>query len=60
MEHSVWKRQDYLFGRSVAPVHVSPERHEKQCPIHFSTGFSLTFCKWQTTLTSETEWDGKK
>ena len=60
MEHSDWKRQDYLFRWSVAPVDFSPERHEKQCPIHFSTGFSLTFCKWQKTLTSETEWDGKK
>ena len=50
-EHSIRKRQDYLSKWSVAPVNFSPERHEKQCPIHFSTGFPETFCS-QITLTS--------
>ena len=42
-EHSVQKRQDYLSKWSVAAVNFSPERHEKQCPIHSSTGFSWNF-----------------
>ena len=63
LEHSVHKRQDYLFRRFVAPLNFSPERHEKQCPIHFSIGFSVTFLvngKQPWLLPSETDWDEKK
>ena len=63
LEHSVHKRQDYLFRCFVAPLNFSPERHEKQCPIHFSIGFSVTFLvngKQPWLLPSETDWDEKK
>ena len=50
LEHSVRKRQVYLFRWSVALVNFSPERHEKQCPIHISAVFSLNVLQMEDNL----------
>ena len=54
LEHSVRKKQDYLFRCSVAPGNLPLERPKKLCSIYFPTGFcgNLSY-KWSARMACE-------